>query len=74
MKTDTLQIWVVGTLSRVPDVAGIIQACVKMYEGTEHEGFGDLFFEGLHVSWHCSSHDRIIKTPRSKKEAKTAAI
>ena len=73
MTTDTMQIQVVGDLGRVPNVVGIIQASVQMYEKTDHEGFGDLFFEGLHVSWTCSSHDRVIKIPRRKRAAKVKA-
>jgi hypothetical protein len=73
MRTETMQIQVVGDLGRVPNVAGTIQASVKMYEGTDHEGFGDLFFEGLHISWTCSSHDRVIKVPRRKRTAKASA-
>jgi hypothetical protein len=69
MTTETMQIKVVGELSKVPDIAGIIQASVQMYEGTGHEGYGDLFFEGLHVSWSCSSHERIVKLPKRAKKA-----
>jgi hypothetical protein len=68
MTTETMQIRVIGDLGAVPDVAGIIQASVKMYKGTDHEGSGDLFFEGLHVSWACSSHERIVKTPNRAKK------
>jgi hypothetical protein len=68
MTTETMQIRVIGELGRVPDIAGIIQASVRIYEGTDHEGFGDLFFEGLHVSWTCSSHERVAKLPRRKKK------
>jgi hypothetical protein len=45
MTTETMQIKVTGELGRVPGVAGIIQASVRMYAGTAHEGTGDLFFE-----------------------------
>lgn len=69
MTTETMQIRVIGDLGRVPDIAGIIQVGVHMYEGTDHEGFGDLFFEGLHVSWTCSSHDRVMKLPKRGKKA-----
>lgn len=68
MTTETMQIRVVGNLGKVPDIAGIIQASVLMYAGTEHEGTGDLFFEGLHVTWTCSSHERIVKIPRRMKK------
>lgn len=73
MKTDTMQIQVVGDLGRVPNVAGIIQASAQMYAGTDHEGFGDLFFEGLHIFWTCSSHDRVIKIPRRKRAVRVKA-
>jgi hypothetical protein len=69
MTTETMQIRVIGDLGRVSDVAAIIQASVRMYAGTDHEGFGDLFFEGLHVAWTCSSHERIVKLPRREKKA-----
>jgi hypothetical protein len=69
MTTETMQIRVTGELGRVPDIAGIIQASVRMYAGTDHEGFGDLFFEGLHIAWTCSSHERIVKLPRREKKA-----
>jgi len=69
MTTETMQIRVTGKLGRVPDVAGLIQASVRMYAGTGHEGFGDLFFEGLHVSWTCSSRERTVKVPRREKKA-----
>ena len=68
MTTETMQIRVIGDLGRVPNIAGMIQASVKMYEGTDHEGFGDLFFEGLHIAWTCSSHDRVVKLPRREKK------
>lgn len=68
MTTETMQIRVIGHLGKVPDIAGIIQASVRMYAGTKHEGTGDLFFEGLHVTWTCSSHERIVKVPRRKKK------
>jgi hypothetical protein len=69
MTTETVQIRVTGELGRVPDIDGIIQASVRMYAGTDHEGFGDLFFEGLHIAWTCSSHERIVKLPRREKKA-----
>lgn len=68
MTTETMQIRVTGELGRVPDVAGIIQASVRMYVGTGHEGTGDLFFEGLHVTWACSSKRRTVKVPRREKK------
>ncbi|RIE11748.1 hypothetical protein SMC3_08145 [Candidatus Cryosericum hinesii] len=68
MTTATMQIRVIGNLGKVPDIAGIIQASVHMFAGTKHEGKGDLFFEGLHVTWTCSSHERIVKVPRRKKK------
>jgi hypothetical protein len=68
MTTETMQIRVTGELGRVPDIAGIIQASVRMYPGTGHEGTGDLFFEGLHVTWTCSGHDRMVKVPRRGKK------
>jgi hypothetical protein len=69
MTTETLQINVIGELGKVPDIACIIKIGVSMYEGTDHEGFGDLFFEGLHVSWTCSSHDRVVKLPKRVEKA-----
>jgi hypothetical protein len=69
MTTDTVQIRVTRELSRVPGIAGIIQASVRMYAGTDHEGFGDLFFEGLHITWTCSSHECVVKVPRREKKA-----
>ena len=69
MTTDTMRITIIGELGRVPDIAAIIQASVRMYGGTDHEGFGDLFFEGLHVSWTCSSHDCVMKLPKRGKKA-----
>jgi hypothetical protein len=69
MTTDTMQITVIGELDRVPNIAGIIQASICMYEGTGHEGFGELFFEGLHISWTCSSHERVVKLPKRRKKA-----
>ena len=69
MATETMQIRVIGDLGRVSDVAGIIQASVRMYAGTEHEGTGDFFFEGLHVTWTCSSHECVVKVPRREKKA-----
>lgn len=70
MTTDTMQINVIGQLGRVPNIAGLIKASVRMYEGTGHEGFGDLFFEGLHISWTCSSHERVVKPPQGKEAAR----
>jgi hypothetical protein len=69
MTTDTMQITVIGELGRVPDIAGIIQASVRMYEGTGHEGFGDLFFEGLHITWTCSRHEQVMKLPQRGEKA-----
>jgi hypothetical protein len=66
--TETMQIRVTGELGRVPDIAGIIQASVRMYAGTDHERFGDLFFEGLHITWTCSSHECVVKVPRRQKK------
>jgi len=69
MTTETMQIKVIGELGKVPDVAGIIEASIRMYRGTGHEGFGDLFFDGLHISWTCSSHERVVKLPKRGKKA-----
>jgi hypothetical protein len=68
MTAETMQIRVTGELGRVPDIAGIIQASVRMYAGTEHEGTGDLFFEGLHVTWTSSSRERTVRIPRREKK------
>jgi len=68
MPTETMQIRVIGDLAKVSDVPGIIQASVRMYAETDHEGFGDLFFEGLHITWTCSSHERIVKLSRRGKK------
>ncbi|MCX6083618.1 MAG: hypothetical protein NT102_01455 [Caldiserica bacterium] len=71
MTTETMQTRVTGEVGRVPDIAGIIQASVRMYAGTGHEGTGDLFFEGLHVAWTCFRHERVVKVPRREKKAAT---
>jgi len=68
MTTETMQIKVTGELGRVPGVADIIQASVRMYAGTAHEGTGDLFSEGLHVTRTCSSRERTVRIPRREKK------
>lgn len=49
-KVQTLKITAVGLLDTVPDVAGLIQACVKLHSENGRE-VGDLYFSDLHVTY-----------------------
>lgn len=70
MKVQTINITAEGELGRIPDVAGLIQSCVKMnIENGKAEGreTGDFYYEGLHVTY--SYAERVVdKGGRKKKE------
>ena len=62
----TLTIKAEGDLGIVPDVAGIIQSCVKMHSENGRES-GDLFFQDLHVTYSYAEH-KVVHKGRKKKE------
>lgn len=69
MKVRKMDISVEGELEGIPNVAGIIQACVKMNAEGGRET-GDLYFESLRVTYTYSEHERGFKKGgRKKKDA-----
>lgn len=63
----TLTIKAEGDLGIVPDVAGIIQSCVKMHADNGRET-GDLYIGDLHIIYSYAEHTVIKKGGRKKKE------
>jgi hypothetical protein len=63
----TLNIKAEGDLGIVPDVAGLIQACVKLHSENGRES-GDLFFKDLHVTYSYAEYTVAKRGARKKKE------
>lgn len=61
----TLNIKATGDLGIVPDVAGIIQSCVKMHAENGRET-GDLYISDLHVTYTYAEH-KVVDRGHKKK-------
>ena len=61
----TITIKAEGDLGIIPDVAGLIQSCVKMHTENGRET-GDLFIKDLHVTYSYAEH-KVSKKGRKKK-------
>jgi len=69
MKVQKIIITAEGELGRIPDVAGLIQSCVRMnIENGKAEGreTGDFYYEGLHVTY--TYAERTSHRGRKKKD------
>lgn len=65
MKVRKITITAEGELEKIPNVAGLIQSCVKMQtEGRQETG--DFYFEGLHVIY--SYAERVVDKGGRKKK------
>lgn len=61
----TLNIKAEGELGLTPDVAGLIQSCVKMNSEQGRET-GDFYFQDLHVTYSYAEHTVVHKGPKKK--------
>jgi len=66
----TLTIKAEGNLGTIPDVAGLIQSCVKMHDENGRET-GDLYVGDLHVVYSYAKHVVAKKGGRKKREVET---
>ena len=62
----TLTIKADGDLGTIPDVAGLIQSCVKMHSENGRET-GDLYIGDLHVTYSYAEHKAMYKGRRKKE-------
>lgn len=70
MKVQTMTITVFGNFKQIPDVAGLIQACVK--ENVENGRLvGNFFFKDLHVTF---IYDERIQKHKGKRKASEDAL
>ena len=65
----TLNIKAEGELPPTPDIAGMIQACVKQHSEDGKKG-GALFFDGLYILYSYGGRPRPKKAGRKKREVK----
>lgn len=63
----TLNIKAEGELGLTPEVASLIQSCVKMNSEQGRET-GDFYFQDLHVTYSYAEHKVVNKGGRKKKE------